>query len=155
MTDGYSDSVREAALLASIREHFSPGGVPEGTSIVDDVPGDLERQEIRAAFERKAWDSIEDNLLRYHAEALFFFTPAAWAYYIPAYLAFMVRDLAGCDFVSETIVGSLVGRSDEIRSFLNPAQRTVIINVLLWLMAKLPDDPWPDALERVIASFRA
>jgi hypothetical protein len=138
-------------LLQSIAAAFSSAGLP--LTVVDDVPGDFERHDIQDAFAGKTWDSISDDVLLHHAEAVFFFTPEAWVYYLPAYMSFMIRDLEGCDFVIHSVVESLVSNMDEYRPLLGTCQRQVIADVLSWMIVQLPDEPRPAGLSRVMADL--
>lgn len=143
----------DSELLQSISAAFPSEGFPP--AVVDDVPDDLERQDIHAAFAARAWDSIPDDVLRFHAEAVFFFTPEAWVYFVPAYMSFMIRDLEGCDMVATTVVDRAVSHVDEYGPLMTARQRHVIADVLSWLIEQLPDNPRPAGLSRVMARLRS
>ncbi|GIF26497.1 hypothetical protein BJ973_000942 [Actinoplanes tereljensis] len=59
---------------------------PDGESLVVS-PGDPEAREIVTSFAGRGWHEITTAELRTHAYALPLFTPAAFRYYLPAYLA--------------------------------------------------------------------
>jgi hypothetical protein len=135
-----------ARTVRNIKAQFSVSNAPE--RVVIDNPEDLELQGIKSDFQGKAWDLIPDEMLLRRAEALFFFTPAAWEYYIPAYMTFMVRDLRGSDFISDTFIGSFMHKGDAVRSFLSGRQRGVVADVLEWVMEQRKEN-WPQGLGTV------
>lgn len=87
------------------------GGMPyPGTErIMNDLKGyDPERKQIREEFSRyEDWQDVPRELLLYERDALSFFEPQGFRFYLPAYMLFSVEDYEGADTIPESIVHSL------------------------------------------------
>lgn len=126
---------------------------------------DLERDDIERAFTGKHWRDVlayPVEFLRYHSSALSFFTPAAYQFYLPAYLIATAEKYAQVDIVSDAIVSSLKtdGRSPESNALcqenvkkLTITQRSAIKLFLEYLKAQHPgEDPFGD-IDKALASL--
>ncbi len=73
--------------------------------------------EVAAAFRGRHWRELPlDMLARYH-EALFFFTPEAYCYYLPAFLLASALHYDEADLIPHSVVFSLIA----------PTQREIIL----------------------------
>jgi hypothetical protein len=68
---------------------------------------DLERREILEAFAGKHWTTLRLGFLRYHHQSIFFFTPAAYRFYLPAYLLVSVLSYDKAGNIPGSVVFSL------------------------------------------------
>lgn len=128
-------------LLEQIEQNFRFTRAPEPHEIVDEKPCDIERQTIKAAFSGKPWSALPADMLLQRAEALFFFTPKAWRYYVPAFLRVILLHFNDAAIVVEMLLGSLTRYRSEYLPQLNTAQRETIVDVLSWLSYRLHDRP--------------
>ncbi len=128
-------------LLEQIDHTFMFLRCPEPGELVDGTPGDIERQEIRSEFSGKPWPELPPALLLQRPEALFFFTPKAWAYYVPAFMKLMLLQFKDAEMVVEMFVGSLARHSGDYLTYLTPGQRQTIVEMLSWLSPRLHDRP--------------
>jgi len=70
-----------------IIEAFGATPRPGDEDLVTDQSGcDPESREIVSAFKGKDWRGVSVEMLREHRDALPLFTPAAFRYYLPAYM---------------------------------------------------------------------
>ena len=75
------------AVKAKVREAFDASPYPGNENLVVDQSGhDPEGMAIASAFRGKGWEDVSVEMLRSHADALPLFTPAAFRYYLPAYM---------------------------------------------------------------------
>lgn len=97
-------SDENAPLLARIHSAFADVPPPPDDRLVSDGGSYLEGDAIRQAFRGRRWHEVPLDDLRREVAALYFFTPEAFRYYLPAFLAAAVADPAR----SDTIPGSLI-----------------------------------------------
>jgi hypothetical protein len=106
--------------------------------------------EIAAAFRGKRWDELPLELLTYHHEALFFMTPEAYRYFLPAYLTACMGGVRRAGNIVSAVISSLTpprGRAGDddfgtrMRGF-TAAQRAAIKSVLVFLQSE--GDPLGD-----------
>lgn len=137
-------------LLRQIAMSFPVLPTPSAGEIVEDVPCDSERAEIREDLALRSWDSLSLETLQYHAEALFFLTRKAWLYFIPAYVSAALNHYEESDMVPTMIVASLFDFHDELSSSMSTAQRSALRNFLRWLRTAHPDHPKLETIDRLI-----
>jgi hypothetical protein len=75
--------VVKAQIAEAFRDVPYPG---DGELVLDQTGRDPEGMEIAEAFRRMEWQSISSETVREHATALPLFTPAAFRYFLPAYM---------------------------------------------------------------------
>lgn len=135
---------------------------PDDTNVVyDDTGGHLECNEVAAAFRGKHWKQVPLEVLRDHYSGLFFFTPEAYRFYLPAYLCAVLLHYEDGDMIPGSIVFSLIPPShagdvqnyrQRMDGFTSP-QRNAIKSFLEFLQAQHPyEDPLGD-LDRALASL--
>lgn len=113
------DRVQEL-IAKAIARVFPPAGPPPPDALTasDLVRGyPFEAGEIRRVFGGNRWDALPAQELREHPDWWVFFTPAAFAYYIAAYLN-LALDYDGADYAGQFLVGVLAHTE---RSTLSPA----------------------------------
>jgi hypothetical protein len=91
-----------------IEDAFAETEYPGDHALVYDTSGyHLECNEIAAAFRGRHWRELSLDTLLYHHAALFFFTPEAYLYYLPAYLLASALLYHEADVIPGTLVFSL------------------------------------------------
>ena len=131
-----------ARVLKQIDQAFSGAKYPGDDGIVtDNSRSNLECAEVATAFRGRHWSEIPLETLAYENQALFFFTPEAYRFYLPAYLKGMVSHYDELDAAVAATLFSLTrppylkDRRDylqRIEIFTVP-QRKAIISSLQWL----------------------
>ena len=95
-------------LIRKIEEAFSDSQYPGDDRLVYDNSGrHFECAEIAKDFRGKDWREIPLETLRYHSDSLFFFTPKAYHFYLPAYLMASILSYREADIISSNVVYSL------------------------------------------------
>lgn len=141
--------IESEQLILDIEEAFSRTQYPGDEMIVYDNSGfHLECQKIKEDFKGKDWRALPLNLLKYHAEGLFFFTDESFRFYLPAYLIASIRFYSRVDIIPHMIVRSLTAPKEQgprmeqftnrINKF-NQSQKTVIRKFIIFLRNKSTD----------------
>lgn len=100
-------------LRRLIETAFAEGNYPGDTRLVYDNTGrHLECNEVAAAFRGKHWREVPLETLRRRADAIFFLTPEAYRFYLPAYLLAAVSHYDQADSIPDSVVFSLTPPSD-------------------------------------------
>ncbi|MCF2145864.1 hypothetical protein IQ276_005190 [Desmonostoc muscorum LEGE 12446] len=141
-----SSEIQSEKLILDIEKAFSNVEYPGDDEIVYDNTGyHLECNEIKEVLKGKDWRSLSLDMLRYHAEGLFFLTPEGYRFYLPAYLLASIRSYREADMIPTTIVHSLNApqeQDSEMAPFssrisnFNQDQKTVIKRFLEFLRTK-------------------
>lgn len=138
-----------AGLRKIIHDAFAGTRPPDTSEIVPKHEYvHLECDEIREAFHGKAWDELSLPFLTYHREAVFFFTPRAWSYYLPAYMQAIITDYDGTDTMVNGLLATLAASrdaDDEARrrariAALNGRQRAALGKFIDWVASEHSDD---------------
>jgi len=89
----------DAAVSLRIRTAFLPASSPADDPIVLALPGDdPECDQILKAFGGRDWKEVSSETVRKFADALPLFTPAAFRYYLPAYMLASLEEGGGEPF---------------------------------------------------------
>jgi hypothetical protein len=149
-----------AALIRQrIEAAFADAQPPDERNIT--VCNCVECNEIAATFQGKHWNEIPLDLLRYNSEAMCFFTPEAYRYYLPAYMMASLQDYIAADTITEFIVYGLIAPAEASRvqvyrqkmEGFTSLQRNAIESFLQFLKAQYPGhDPLGD-IDRALASL--
>ena len=95
-------------------------------------------------FARSEWRAHNAKDLRMHNSALSFFTPAAFRYYLPAFLLASIRRPGEVDVIPEGIVfhlqRDLAGKRERLQE-LSPREREALARFVDW-HADYPPFPW-------------
>jgi hypothetical protein len=109
----------QAHVVRQIDEAFASAAYPGDDHIAYDQSGrHIECSQVADDFRGKKWRDLRIDFIRKNADALFFFSPAAYAYYLPAFMQASLRDFDRADVVPSNIVVSL----SPSLSQLTPAQ---------------------------------
>lgn len=136
-------------LLAKIKSSFADVPRPERDNIVMFASDDSKRAETGDNYARYEWAEVPQNLLREKPDALHFFTPEAFRYYLPAFLTSMVEDYRAGENMNNTLVWILTYHPEnpEIQNMqyqrfgvLSDEQNETIYQVLAWLQAEHGDE---------------
>jgi hypothetical protein len=107
MNDSATPASRDE-VIRDIGAAFADVAYPGDDQLVYDNSGrHLECTQVREVFRGRSWRDLDLETLRRNASALFFFTPAAYRYYLPAFLIAAVRDFERADVIPDTIVCTL------------------------------------------------
>lgn len=127
-------------ILESIDRNFPFLKAPEPDEILADISDDLERRETKEFFSNRPWTTLSAEMLRKHAESLFFFTPKTWIYFAPAYMKTMLAHFQESDLIVNMFVATLANHFERYDRLLAPGQRGTILDVLRWLSRRLDRD---------------
>lgn len=96
-------------LIQEIKVAFADMPFPGAQRMVNDMGGDdLERKQIREEFSHYTdWQDVPRELLWSERDALSFFEPSGFAFYLPAYMVFAVEDYEGGDSIPDSLVYAL------------------------------------------------
>jgi hypothetical protein len=144
-------------LLAQISNAFGLEPVPE-EPLLQAAYLDRSNQGDEGATEYflgKRWDSLDVENLRYHAIALYMFTPEAHRYYLPAFMTATVKHPVEADVIPENILFHFARFeepfwSDRIR-VLSPPQRDVVASFLRATSDDVVDKRYLEAALRGLA----
>lgn len=122
------------ALKRRIREAFANAKYPGDEAIQDDDdPEEIDSK----AFLGHHWRDITEEAIRANSAAVQFFSPACFAFYLPAYLIFALDHLHTRDYATEAAVTCLKprkGRPVPNRfQLLSETQRTAIAAFLVFM----------------------
>lgn len=130
-----------AELVAFIRASFPDDSPPE--ELIEHLCDEC--LSLRKAFIGKTWSDISENTIVENYDKLPLFTPEAFAFYVPAFMTFVLREATKDDSVLEFLIYSLSPSGDNSESFLNlrkeklnSAQRKAICNFLHFV--RIEDD---------------
>jgi hypothetical protein len=149
-------------LRKLIEAAFADTSYPGDARLVYDNSGrHLECNEIAAAFRGKHWKEVPLETLCYHSAGIFFLTPEAYRFYLPAYLLAALLHYNQADTLPDSVVFSLIPPSDakdaqvyrrRLEGF-TAAQRQVIRCFLEFQKEHhAQDDPLGD-LDKALANF--
>ncbi|WP_425389086.1 DUF6714 family protein [Cylindrospermum stagnale] len=100
-------------------------------------------------FRGKDWKKIPLETLRYNADSLFFFTPQAYRFYLPAYLLASIQFYREADIITNNFVHSLTApeeQGSEMKrfffrvSFFSLTQKSAIRSFLKFLLTEHSGD---------------
>ena len=98
-------AARAARLVSVIEEAFSEVEYPGDERLVYDSSGKhLECAEVAAALRGRDWRELSVEELRYSPSNLFFMTPEAVHYYLPAYLRASVVSYGEAGGIPDTLL---------------------------------------------------
>ncbi|MEQ8673540.1 MAG: hypothetical protein RLP44_05820 [Aggregatilineales bacterium] len=113
----YLHSKLRDTFVEKIERAFADVPYPEDGRIVDDRFHCYECEDMHNAFVDKQWQSLTDAVYLRHHKEMSILTPAAFRYFLPAYMRAAVVDPVQADLAADYIVYSLTPpseRQDEI-----------------------------------------
>jgi hypothetical protein len=93
-----------AGLLGEITENFA--NVPPPMRIVEN-PSDPEAATVASALRGKDWKTIPDDVLMANRSASAFLTPAAYRYFLPAFMKLAINRYAEADTLVHDLIASM------------------------------------------------
>lgn len=136
-------------LLTEIRNSFADTTRPSQEETVMNYSEEPKRAEVRDKFLHYEWSQVPRELLYQERDALHYFTPAGFRYYLPAFLTALVEDYEMDKEMNSAIVWTLTYRLDEAElrnmqrdrfSTFSSEQGTAICHVLRWLLVNHSED---------------
>ena len=127
---------------------------------------DLERREVHDYFATRKWQDcrLEEDV-GFHSLSWCHLMPEAFAYYLPAFLITILRDIDRADFLGEAIVNALIppscsnsggisGWLKETFGNLDAEEIAAVVKFLEWVV-RFHSDEFPQRrLVRAIACYR-
>jgi hypothetical protein len=119
-------------LVEKIAAAFSVEPIPSGPLVelgyLD--PANQGDYGATAYFSGKPWNALDAESLRFHADAMYMFTPLAHQYYLPAFMVASLSDPKVADVIPDNIIFHLSQHEDkfwwERILALTPSQREVV-----------------------------
>ncbi|MCD4686042.1 MAG: hypothetical protein K8S97_08910 [Anaerolineae bacterium] len=128
----------KAALVAKIKAAFAAREYPGDANLVKDEQ-DWEAAEYADAFKGRQWQSVTVATMAYEKSALSFFTPAAYQYYMPA---FMVGCLEHFDDMGDAVAWLVYGLTPQQvslrdKKIFGNVSEDVITSMQAWFEEKI------------------
>ncbi len=135
------------ALAQTIERAFSDVAYPGDSALVSGC--DPESEEVAAVFKGHHWKEMRVNILQPQSEAIFFFTPEAYHFFLPAYLLAMVSDIEEADTIVGSVIFSLLAEgpfaaSAEGRIALLSSEQRAAVRAVLEFAKQQQGDPSGD-----------
>ncbi len=152
---GFHD-LADAIALDQIRRSFASREAP--TEITDSKQlSDIEYEEVMS-FSALSWSEVSFDQIERNADAIFWFSPDAFCYYLPGFLSVGLRDQRTDSNAYDALIGML-DRSPEPEywddffaprfSQLSRPELRALAAWVDWLESQLPDGFHPGTYERV------
>lgn len=150
-----------SGLAKQIREAFADATYPGDDNLIYDSR-DVGARQIADAFRGKHWSEVPFETLLYHNDALHFFSPEAFRFYLPAYLLAVLERYEDADILPEMLVGVLTAPDPQDpvyssfrRKFdgFSAARKAAITAFLEYLLRTHPDEYPDDALLKALQSY--
>lgn len=146
-------------LHALIEKVFSKVKMPERGSIVS--MNDPESLDVENSLCGKPWQSISPELIYSNRVGIFFLTPQAYRYYLPAYMLASIRDLTATDNVADSIIYGFTFREkckdftySRLRAFTSE-ELDVITEFIKFMKQEYPNEFFDDAIKGVLESIKS
>lgn len=155
-------NARTEQIVADIVCAFRDNAYPGNDRIAYDQSGThLECSEIVAAFQGKQWQEVDLETLVRESSAVYFFTPAAFAYYLPAFLCAALLHHGSSDAVPGTVINCFVLPSHQMDqlahrqrlSAMTARQLAVIKLTLLHLKGLYPEDNVLGEIDKAVSQL--
>jgi hypothetical protein len=102
MTAQLDPDSEQAALVRAIADAFAEVEYPGDVHLIEN-PRHPEYEELTEFFRGTTWRSHSAAKLRWHSRALSLFTPAAWHYFLPAFVIADLEDPLATDVLGGTV----------------------------------------------------
>lgn len=101
-------TILQERTVRQINDAFANVTYPGDDNIAYDQSGNhIECSQVARRFRGKHSRNLTADFLRKNADAIFFFSPAAYAFFLPAFLRASVEDFERADVVPSNVVVSL------------------------------------------------
>jgi hypothetical protein len=94
---------------------------------------------VSAAFRGNSWRSLTPELIQSRPEAIAFFSPEAFRYFLPGYLVLAIQDVNSLDVALVALLNALAGPTDHYER-LHALTKDQLQTVLSVLEALTPAD---------------
>jgi hypothetical protein len=145
-------------LNERLEEAFGQLPVPAPETIVYDSSGEhLECLQVAEVFRGRHWLDINTDELMRERDALAFFSPEGFRFYLPAFARFALLDFDEADLIPMVIVWSLGRFEDYARrriALFDNAQRAVLADCVAFIAEQAPDDFTPEEIDRAISNLK-
>lgn len=112
MDDDVTKQADMSDLIRKIHIAFPPNEYPGDEQIIPiRSPMDLEAIELLGAFKGKRWTDLTTETLLFNHDALSYFTPAGFRYYLPAFMLASITDWDSADIIPECVIFNLTAPS--------------------------------------------
>lgn len=146
-------------LKLKITAAFKNIEYPGNSDIVYDN-NNAECEQIRNDFIGKKWEELDIKLLQYNNEALTFFSPSGFQYFLPAYLMTSIERYNEAGNITFNTLCNLIPPSkndsegiaffNEKISNLNKEQNAAILAYLYWIKEEHPHAHFEDDIDIAI-----
>jgi hypothetical protein len=119
----------------------------------------LDAARFKAESRGKPWTGLDVAFLEFHHDAISFLAPAAYAAYLPAYLAATVAPDERVDVMPVSLLRTLTRSADSRSTFdarldqLSPSQQLAVARALEHLGTSLDEGLWRRSARRALASY--
>ncbi|HVR97723.1 MAG TPA: DUF6714 family protein [Thermoanaerobaculia bacterium] len=151
------ESQEVAGLLRRLEEAFGDLPKPVESELVFDNSGyHLECNQVKKMFGGRHWNSFSVQEIQFESDALSFFSPQGFRFYLPAFIRAAVLAYEEADLIPVAIVGKLISPEDmalasyfrERVDVLSPDQKQVVNEFLNFLRRHHAEDFGEGELER-------
>ncbi|MEE8170924.1 MAG: DUF6714 family protein [Phycisphaerae bacterium] len=151
--------------MSDIEQAFRHNPYPGDDRLMFETSSEhLECRQIEQAFRTRHWRDVPFSLLLYQREALCFFSPEGFRYYLPAYMLACIKHPGPgeADLIPEAIISMLTPSTYERRACFDQqiegfttAQLSVIRRFLEWLRVQpeMSDEDEPDCPNRALTEY--
>jgi hypothetical protein len=127
-----------AALLDEIERAFA--GIPRPVRLTRVAPErNHDSMSVSSAFLGKSWRDLTPDLIQSRPEAIAFFSPEGFRYFLPGYLLLAIQDINSLDVALVALLNALAGPTDHYER-LHALTRDQLKTVLGVLEALTPAD---------------
>lgn len=128
-------------LAEKVRQSFGDVPAPSRISV---VPGDqdFESYLVEKAFHQKRWSDLTPELAQSRPQAIAFFSPEAFRYFLPGYLLLALEDISSLDVSLISLLSALAGPTYH-EERLGMLSETQLATVLAVLDALTPEEAHP------------
>jgi hypothetical protein len=149
-------------VVSAIVEAFSLSLYPAGASRNIELGGSLEAQQVEAYFYGVEWKNVNIDFIRKYdcigdaSACLAFMAPAAFRYYIPAFMILVLKYYNEVGLLADTTVSNLTGQDGMAERFIgfDDSQRQAIRMFLIYLAACHAEDYSVGVLENALRSWQ-
>lgn len=157
MTDQRGENL-PAHVMTAIRDAFSSRSMPTVLTTSMQL-SDLEYEEVMA-FSGKTWEAVTFDMVEGYADAVFWFAPEAFCYYLPGFLAAGLQADRRDSNAYDALIGMLDRSAEPAYWDEFFAERWPLLSadeldaVALWMRwFEEPDAYFPNTFERVLETL--
>lgn len=150
-------------LVEEIEAAFGDLPLPAEEDLVYDNSGyHLECNQVRETFRGRHWRELTTEFLRADCQAIFFFSPVGFRFFVPAFVRASIQDYENADRLPDVVVHSLeapqipglVSTHQARLRALTARQRRALESSLSFLLRKHGEDFMPGEIEGALEALR-